>query len=80
MHTYFRLGCIFKKNLSAVKRAGVIPFVVFDGLLLPAKSDEVKLRQMFDFELVKYLFIAFTLMVLKNNFFTVNKVKSFSKG
>ena len=37
---YFRCGEIFQKCLRSVKKAGVIPFVVFDGLSLPAKAGE----------------------------------------
>jgi hypothetical protein len=34
------LSDIFQKHLCVVKRAGVIPFVVFDGLLLNAGEGE----------------------------------------
>ena len=45
---HFRLGCIFKKHLLSVKSAGIIPFIVFDGLFLPGKAGEVEQRQRFD--------------------------------
>ena len=45
---YFRLGCIFKKHLLSVKSADVVPFIVFDGLLLPGKAGEVEQRQRFE--------------------------------
>ena len=40
-----RLSDIFGKHLSVIKRAGVVPYVVFDGLLLPAKASEVESRR-----------------------------------
>ncbi|XP_028396048.1 exonuclease 1-like isoform X2 [Dendronephthya gigantea] len=40
-----RLDSIFRKHLQLVKGAGVFPFVVFDGLPLPAKANETARRQ-----------------------------------
>ena len=37
---YFRCVEIFQKCLRSVKKVGVTPFVVFDGLSLPAKVGE----------------------------------------
>ena len=42
---YSRLADIFEKHLSVVRRAGVTPYIVFDGLPLPAKASEVDKRQ-----------------------------------
>jgi hypothetical protein len=42
---HFRLADIFRKYLLIVKRAGITIYVVFDGLLLPAKASEVEQRQ-----------------------------------
>ena len=41
---YSRLADIFEKHLSVVRRAGVTPYIVFDGLPLPAKASKVKDR------------------------------------
>lgn len=42
LHNFFNLRCgeMFQKCLHSVKKAGVTPFVVFDGLSLPAKAGE----------------------------------------
>ena len=42
---FSRLASIFTKNLEMLMTAGVIPFVVFDGLPLPAKAIESAKRQ-----------------------------------
>jgi hypothetical protein len=40
-----RLADIFEKHLLVVRRAGVTLYIVFDGLPLPAKANEVEKRQ-----------------------------------
>lgn len=40
-----RCGDIFRTHLRAVKGNGITPFVVFDGLPLPAKASEDERRQ-----------------------------------
>ena len=40
-----RCGDIFRAHLRVVKGNGIIPFVVFDGLPLPAKASEDERRQ-----------------------------------
>ena len=42
---FSRLASIFTKNLEMLMTAGVIPFIVFDGLPLPAKAVESAKRQ-----------------------------------
>jgi len=40
-----RCGDIFRAHLRVVKGNGITPFVVFDGLPLPAKASEDERRQ-----------------------------------
>jgi hypothetical protein len=42
---HFRLADIFRKYLLIVKGARITIYIVFDGLLLPAKASEVEQRQ-----------------------------------
>lgn len=44
---YFQIRCrdIFRAHLRVVKANGITPFVVFDGLPLPAKASEDERRQ-----------------------------------
>lgn len=79
----FRLADTFQNYLSVVKKAGVIPYVVFDGLLLPAKAGEVEKRQRwyvknnncFEHDKSKILYLDFSACTLCENLLFLLELK-----